>query len=143
MGRTTAQGRTGEADGAEEIHATAAEIAAATTRIDVILAGLPADQRTALQSLRKTIAANAPDAVDTISYGVPAFRYHGRPLVAYAAAKGHCSLFPMSGAVMEAYRVELAVFDTSKGTIRFRPDRPLPNALIAAIVRARMQEIDG
>ncbi len=125
------------------IEAAQAEAAAATKRIDITLAGLPADQRTALQSLRETIAATAPIAVDTISYGVPAFRYHGRPLVAYAAAKAHCSLFPMSGTVMEAHRAELTEFDTSKGTIRFRPDRPLPNALIASIVRARMEEIDG
>ena len=125
------------------IEAEQAEAAAATKRIDITLAGLPADQRTALQSLRETIAATAPDAVDTISYGVPAFRYHGRPLVAYAAAKAHCSLFPMSGTVMEAHRAELTEFDTSKGTIRSRPDRPLPHALIASIVRARMEEIDG
>ncbi len=125
------------------VEAAQAEAVAATMRIGITLAGLPADQRTALQALRETIAATAPDAVDTISYGVPAFRYRGRPLVAYAAAKAHCSLFPMSGAVMEAHRAELAEFDTSKGTIRLRPDRPLPNALIASIVRTRMEEIDG
>ena len=123
--------------------AAAVEAEAATARIDATLAALPADQRNVLQALREAIAAVAPDAVDAISYGVPAFRYRGRPLVAYAAAKAHCSLFPMSGAVMEAHGVELTEFDTSKGTIRFKPDRPLPTDLIESIVRARMAETDA
>lgn len=115
----------------------------ATARIDATLAALPADQRAALQALRGQIAAAAPEAVEAISYGAPAFRYHGRPLVSYAAAKAHCSLFPMSPAVVDAHRGELGGYDTAKGTIRFTPRHPLPEDLVARIVRARMAEIDG
>jgi len=120
-----------------------AAAAAATAQIDTYLATLGEDQRAALQSLRGAIADAAPEAIEAISYGVPAVRYHGRPLVAYAAAKAHCSLFPMSGAVMGAHRALLDGFDTAKGTIRFTPARPLPADLVASIVRARMTEIDA
>lgn len=121
-----------------------AAVAAATAQIDAYLATLPEDKRAVLQALRGTIAAAAPEAVETISYGMPAFRYHGRALVAYLAAKAHCSLFPMSGAVTGAYRDRLAGFDaTAKGTIRFTPDRLLPDAIVRGIVRDRMTEIDA
>jgi len=114
----------------------------ATAQIDATLAALPADQRTALQALRKTIAAAAPEAVETISYGMPAFRYHGRALVSYAAFKAHCSFFPMSAALIETHRDELAGFATAKGTLRFTPEHPLPNDLVERIVRERMAQVD-
>ncbi len=114
-----------------------------TERIDAMLAALPDDQRAALQSLREIIAAAAPEAVEGVSYGVPAFRYKGRPLVAYSAAKGHCSLFPMGPSMIEAHRDELAAFDTAKGTIRFTPATPIPPELVTRIVRGRIAEIDG
>lgn len=115
----------------------------ATAQIDATLAALPAEQRAALQALRQTIAAAAPEAVETISYGMPAFRYHGRALVSYAAFKAHCSLFPMSSALIETHRDELAGFATAKGTLRFTPEHPLPNDLVARIVRERMAQIDA
>lgn len=121
----------------------AAAAAEATARIDAELAALPDDKRAALAALRRTIQAAAPEAVEAISYGMPAFRYHGRSLVSYLAAKAHCSLFPMSGAVISAHRDELASYDTAKGTIRFTPARPLPDTLVTMIVRARMAEIDA
>lgn len=114
-----------------------------STQIDATLAALPADRRTALQSLRETIAAAAPEAEETISYGMPAFRYHGRPLVAFAAFKAHCSLFPMSSAFIEAHRDDFAAWATAKGTIRFQPSRPLPRELVTTIVLARMAQIDA
>jgi uncharacterized protein YdhG (YjbR/CyaY superfamily) len=114
----------------------------ATAQIDATLAALPADQRTALQALRQTIAAAAPEAVETISYGMPAFRYHGRALVSYAAFKAHCSFFPMSAALIETHRDELAGFATAKGTLRFTPEHPLPNDLVERIVRERMAQVD-
>lgn len=113
-----------------------------SAQIDAYLATLSADKRAALQALRETIAAVAPAAVEGISYGVPAFRYRGRPLVAYAAAKAHCSFFPMSSALIDVHRGELADFDTAKGTIRFTPRHPIPNALVAMIVHERMAQID-
>ena len=79
-----------------------------------------------MEKLRKTIKAAAPDATEAISYQMPAFKDQGRSLVAYAAFKDHCSLFPMSTKVIAAYKDELEPFLAGKGTIRFRPDKPLP-----------------
>jgi uncharacterized protein YdhG (YjbR/CyaY superfamily) len=111
--------------------------------IDAFLAALPADQQGALEGLRHTIAVAAPDAVEAIAYGVPAFRYRGRPLVSFGAGKGHCAFYVQSPAVMEAHRAELEGYDTAKGTIRFSPDRPLPAALVTTLVRARVAETDA
>lgn len=115
----------------------------ATARIDATLAALPPDQRDALQALRRTIAAAAPGAEEAISYGAPAFRYRGRALVAYAPYQAHCSFFPMEPALIEAHRDELAAFATAKGTIRFTPQRPLPEDLVTRIVRERIARLDG
>jgi uncharacterized protein YdhG (YjbR/CyaY superfamily) len=120
----------------------APDTADAKATIDAYLAGLPPDQRAALNALRKTIAAAAPEAEEALSYGVPAFRYKGRPLVSYVAAKAHCSFFPMSPKVVDDHRAELTDFDLDKGTIRFQPDHPVPTDLVARIVRARMAETD-
>lgn len=114
-----------------------------SAEIDNVLAALPEEARNALEALRRTIAAAAPEAVESISYGVPAFKYRGRPLVSFAAAKNHCSFYVQSPAVMEAHRDELASYDTSKGTIRFTPDTPPPDALVTKLVQARMAETDA
>jgi uncharacterized protein YdhG (YjbR/CyaY superfamily) len=111
--------------------------------IDAFLAALPADVRDALEALRRTIAVAAPDAVEAIAYGVPAFRYRGRPLVSFGAGKGHCAFYVQSPAVMEAHRAALEGYDTAKGTIRFSPDRALPEALVTTLVRARVAETDA
>lgn len=114
--------------------------------IDTFLAGLPDDTRKALQELREVIAAAAPEAVQAISYGVPAFKYRGRPLVSFGAGKsgkGHCAFYVQSPPVMEAHRDELDGYDTSAGTVRFQPDRPLPAELVTKLVRARMAETDA
>ena len=87
----------------------------ASAQIDAILAGLPDDQRAALQSLRETIAAAAPEAVEAISYALPAFRYRGRPLVSFGAAKAHVAFYVMSPAAMEAHKSLFAGYDTTKG----------------------------
>ena len=115
----------------------------ATTQIDATLAALPPDQRAALQSLREAIAAAAPEAEEAISYGMPAFRYHGRSLVSYAAFKAHCSFFPMSAVMIEAHADELTGFATAKGTLRFTPEHPLPSDLVERLVRERMAQIDA
>ncbi len=113
-----------------------------TTQIDAILAGLPAGQRAALQLLRETIAGAAPDAVEAMSYGAPAFRYRDHPLVSYGAAKAHCAIYVMSPDVIVNHEADLQGFDTSKGTVRFTPDKPLPAELVEKLVRARMAESD-
>lgn len=111
-------------------------------QIDAMLSLLPADKRTALQALRETIALAAPDAVEGISYGLPAFRYRDRPLVSYNATKGHCAFFPMSPAVLDRHRDELAGFDLAKGTVRFSPDQLIPVEVVSEIVRDRLAEIE-
>jgi uncharacterized protein YdhG (YjbR/CyaY superfamily) len=117
--------------------------AAAGETIDAILRDLSSDKRRALEDLRATIAAAAPDALEAISYGLPAYRYRGRPLVSYHAAKGHCAFFPMSPAVLDRHRDELAGFDLAKGTIRFTPDWPIPADVVRQIVEDRLAEIDA
>jgi uncharacterized protein YdhG (YjbR/CyaY superfamily) len=112
-------------------------------QIDRMLAALPDDQRTALQSLRETIANAAPGAVEAISYALPAFKYRGRPLVSYGASKSHIAFYCMSPAAMEQHNDLLAGYDTSKGTIRFRPDKPLPASLVTTLVKARVAETDA
>jgi len=110
--------------------------------IDDYLAGLEPAPRAALEQLRRTIAAAAPDAEEGWSYGVPAFRLGGRPLAGFAAAAEHCSYFPMSGAVVAALADELAGYDTSKGTIRFAAEKGLPATLVRKLVAARRAELE-
>jgi uncharacterized protein YdhG (YjbR/CyaY superfamily) len=113
---------------------------AAPASVEAYLAALPEASRVALEGLRAAIRAAAPDATEVISYQMPAFRNDGRLLVSYAAFSKHCSLFPMSLQVVADLRAELAAFDVEKGTIRFRPDQPIPAELVAKVVRARIVE---
>jgi uncharacterized protein YdhG (YjbR/CyaY superfamily) len=115
----------------------------ASEQIDRMLAALPDDQRTALQSLRETIAKAAPEAVEAISYALPAFKYRGRPLVSYGASKSHVAFYCMSPAAMEQHKELLAGYDISKGTIRFQPDKSLPASLVTTLVKARIAETDA
>ena len=107
--------------------------------IDEYLAAVPADQRAALQKLRKVIRSAAPKAEECISYQIPAFRLNGM-LVGFGAAAKHCSFYPMNSSIVRRFKDELKDFDTSKGTIRFQPDHPLPTALIRKLVKARIAE---
>jgi uncharacterized protein YdhG (YjbR/CyaY superfamily) len=111
--------------------------------IDEYLAGVKADQRAALEQLRRTIRAVAPKAEECISYGLAAFRLNGRPLVAFGAWANHCAFYPMSSATAVAFQDHLKGFETSKGTIRFSPDKPLPMPLVKKLVRARIAENRG
>ena len=104
--------------------------------IDEYLAQLPADKRAALQWLRRQIKAAAPGAEECISYGIPGFRLDGKLLVHFGAAAKHCAFY--AGTVIEDYKRELAAYDTSKGTIRFPPDDPLPAALVRKLVKAQI-----
>jgi uncharacterized protein YdhG (YjbR/CyaY superfamily) len=107
--------------------------------VDEYLAAVPEEQRAVLETLRRTIKAAAPEAVEVISFGVPAFKYHG-PLVFFAAFPHHCSLYVVSKPVLELFSTELASWDTSGTTIHFSPKKPLSAPLVTKIVKARIQE---
>ena len=109
--------------------------------VEEYLASLPEDKRAALERLRTTIRAAAPEATEMISYQMPAFKAHGRMLVSYAAFKDHYSLFPMSGEVVEALGDKLKTYASGKGTIRFELDAPLPVALVKKVVKVRLEEL--
>jgi uncharacterized protein YdhG (YjbR/CyaY superfamily) len=103
------------------------------------LATLDPQPRAALQRLRRIIRATVPKAEECISYQLPTFRLNGRMLVWYGAATKHCSFFP--GAYPIALcRADLKGFDTSKGTVRFTLERPLPAQLIRKLVRTRVRQ---
>jgi uncharacterized protein YdhG (YjbR/CyaY superfamily) len=105
--------------------------------IDDYLSPLSADKRAALQALRETIRSTAPDAEECISYQIPAFRLNGM-LVGFAAHASHCALYAWNGTTVAAFAEELKDYDTSKGTIRFTPDKPLPEALVRHLVQAKV-----
>lgn len=109
--------------------------------IDEYLSTLTADQRAGHQALRDAIAAAAPGAEASFSYGMPAFRLHGKPLVWYAAWKKHYSLYPLSAALLQAHAAEVDRYETAKGTIRFPASEPLPLELVRKLVRARAAEL--
>ncbi|MCI4352100.1 MAG: DUF1801 domain-containing protein [Thermoplasmata archaeon] len=111
----------------------------APEKVDEYLARVPPKFRAALQSLRKTIKAAAPNADEVISYQIPAFRQNGM-LVYYAAFKDHCSLFVGSAEARRRFSAELKPYESGKGTLRFTPDRPLPAELVTRIVKARLAE---
>jgi uncharacterized protein YdhG (YjbR/CyaY superfamily) len=108
------------------------------TSVDEYLAAVASDEaRAALSELRATIRSEVPEAEEVISYGIPTFKLNGF-IVSFAAFKNHCSFFP--GHTVRDFAGELTGFKTSKGTIQFLPNKPLPEALVRAIVRARVTE---
>ena len=105
--------------------------------VDQYLADVSEDKRAALEKLRKTIRAAAPRAEECISYGIPSYRLNGY-LVGFGAGKHHCSFYP--GTALKDFADELGEYETSKGTIRFQPQKPLPASLVRRIVKARMEQ---
>ena len=105
--------------------------------IDDYLSRLSDDKRSALQKLRKDIKAAAPRVEECISYQVPAFRLDGKMLVWFAAAAKHCSFFPGAYPIKACAR-DLKKYSTSKGTVRFQPDDPLPASLVRKLIKARI-----
>ena len=112
----------------------------AANEVDAYLAGVAEPARTTLHKIRATIRAAAPaEATEAISYGMPAFQYKG-PLMGFAAFAKHCSLFPMNGSLVAEFAEELKDYRTSKGTIQFPVDKPLPAALVKKLVKARVAQ---
>lgn len=108
--------------------------------IDAYFASFPPDDRKLLETLRATIHAAAPDAVEKMSYQMPAFGRHGI-LVYFAGTKHHIGFYPTFGAIT-AFQAELAPYECSRGTVRFPKDRPLPLDLITRMVEFRVAEDD-
>ena len=115
---------------------------AETNVVDAYLAALPDEMRTALERIREVIRAVVPGMSEVIAYGLPTFKHKGKGVVALGAWKNHLALYPMSYAVMAAHKDELAVFEVSKGTVRFKPDQLLGDDLIRKIVLDRVAEND-
>jgi uncharacterized protein YdhG (YjbR/CyaY superfamily) len=107
--------------------------------IDEYLAFQPEKVMGALENLRQIIRETAPEAEEVISYGIPAYKYHGM-LVYFAAYKKHCSLFAGNGALTEQMQEQLKAYKTSKGTIQFTVEKPLPDDLVREIVKIRMKQ---
>ena len=113
----------------------------APATVEAYLASLTPDRRAAVESIRRAARAGAPEATESIAYGMPALRSHRRQfLVSYAAFKAHYSLFPASEAVIQACGADLTPYLSGKGTIRFPADRPIPAALVTKIVKVRFAE---
>jgi len=120
-------------------HRSAAKGGAAPKNVDEYLAGVPEPARSTLNKMRVAIRSTVPpEATETISYGMPAVKHKG-VLVWFAAFSNHCSLFP-TASVIEAFKNELKGFSTSKGTIHFPTDKPLPTALVKKLVKARVAQ---
>jgi len=107
------------------------------------LAEVPADQRPALQRVVDVARRVVPDAEEGMSYGMPALRHRGKPLIGVVAAAKHLSLFPFSPAVVDAVAPDLEGYSLSKGTIRFSADKPVPDDVVERIVSLRLAEIEA
>ena len=110
--------------------------------IDAYLASVDAPARRTLEQLRRTILQVVPDAEEGLSYGVPAFRVGGKAVAGFAVFKHHLTYVPHSGSVLGDLGDDVAGYETSKGSLKFAIDTPLPEDLVAKLVAARLRELD-
>lgn len=109
--------------------------------VEKYLANVSEPSKKTLERIRQIIKETVPAAVECISYGMPAFKYNGKYLIAYAPFKNHMSIFP-GGEVIALLHEKLSSYQLAKGTIQFTVDHPLPTTLIKEIVTLRMIDID-
>jgi uncharacterized protein YdhG (YjbR/CyaY superfamily) len=109
--------------------------------VEAYVTSLSGEPRAAIQKLRETIAAAAPQAEEGITYGMPGFLVGGKGLVGYMAFQDHYSLFPMGPEAIEAHRTELGDLVTGKGTISFAYGKRLPVTLVKKVVRTRLAQM--
>ena len=109
--------------------------------IDDYLDALEEPARSTLRQLRDTLAEVLPEAQQTLSYGAPAFKLHGKAVAGFAAHKQHLSYLPHSGAVLATLGAEVAGYETTKGSLKFGIDSPLPKRLVEKLVDARLGEL--
>jgi uncharacterized protein YdhG (YjbR/CyaY superfamily) len=110
---------------------------------DEQLAGISEPQKAEFERLRQVVRRAVPGVQESVSYGMPTFKYKARPLLGFKASKNHLSVFPFSPQAIEAARDALAGWDLSKGTVRFTPDKPIPDSALEQLLRHRMREIEG
>ena len=110
-------------------------------RVDTYLDALPEEQRALLQALRQQIAALAPEATETISYGMPAAKLGDRFLLAYAGWKRHCSIYPVHDDLLAGHEEAVRGYARTKGSLHFSARQPLPDDLVEDLVRARIATI--
>lgn len=110
---------------------------------DEYLASLPGPEKVELERIRGFVRREVPDAEEATSYGMPAFKYRKRPLLGFKASKSHLSVFPFSPEAVEAAREALAGFDLSKGTVRFTPEKPIPDSALKQLLHHRPSEIEA
>jgi uncharacterized protein YdhG (YjbR/CyaY superfamily) len=140
MKRSKLSGRASAAKSrAAKTKASSKSRSVASQTVAAYFARVPQPARSALQQIRDAIRSVVPlEATEVISYKIPAFR-HKKVLVWYAAFSNHCSLFP-TAAVVERFKDELKGYSTSKGTVHFPTDKPMPVELIKKMVRARVAQ---
>lgn len=109
--------------------------------VDEYLESAPEPHRSTLGELRETLRSILPEATETISYNMPAFKVEGKAVAGYAFFKNHCSYFPHSGHVLPELAAELDGYDWSAGTLRFPPDAPLAPALVQRLVAVRLEQL--
>jgi uncharacterized protein YdhG (YjbR/CyaY superfamily) len=109
--------------------------------IDDYLMNLDEPKRTTLQQLRQTIAQVIPNAEQGISYGLPAFRLHGKVIAGFAAFKNHLSYLPHSGSVLAGLAGDVGGYVTSKGALQFSIDKSLPKTLVKKLIAVRLKEV--
>ena len=109
--------------------------------IDSYLATVDEPKRTTLEELRRSILAVIPDAEQCISYGMPAFKVRGKTVAGFAAFKNHLSYLPHSGSVLEKLGGDVGSYQSTKGSLHFAIDEPLPTGLVNKLVNTRMREL--